>query len=266
MEAQTDVLAETLRVTVLGSSSSIPRPGRACAGYLIEGGGSSIVADLGNGVLGNLRRLTASEDLDAVVITHMHADHFLDVIPMRYELKYGPRSNDKKLKLYLPPDGEAMLRKLVDAFARESPADFIGEVFDVRTFDPARVLQIGETAIRVAPTRHYIPTFAVRFELESSCICYSSDSAPAPALVELARKAGMFLCEATLLPGERESGLRGHLSAAEAGTIASEAEVERLIVTHWPAETTAAELHAEASSTYDGPIGIADDLDQLDLI
>ncbi|HMD02896.1 MAG TPA: MBL fold metallo-hydrolase, partial [Candidatus Baltobacteraceae bacterium] len=155
---------ETLRVTVLGSSSSIPRPGRACSSYLIEAPGSSLVADLGSGGLANLRRYLPSERLDAVVISHMHADHFIDVIPMRYELKYGPRSNDRKVKLFLPPGGEAMLRKLVDAFTRESPHDFIGEVFEPITYDPSVPLQVGETTLRFAPTVHFIPTFALRAE------------------------------------------------------------------------------------------------------
>ena len=253
-----------LRVTVLGSSSAVPRPGRACSGYLVEAGGGAIVADLGSGALGNLHRVRASEDVDAVLISHMHADHFIDLIPMRYALKYGPRTHDRKVALWLPPGGEAMLRRLVDAFARESPYDFLGEVFAVREYDPEAVLRIGEVGVRFAPTEHYIPTFAFRLDAGSSGLAYSADTAPSTAVGALARGAGLFLCEATLLPGEREVA-RGHLSAAEAGALAERAEVRRLALTHYPMETSPDELLAAASATYSGELSVVDDVDVLEV-
>jgi ribonuclease BN (tRNA processing enzyme) len=265
VEASAPLSTATLRVTVLGSSSSIPRPGRACSGYLVEGGGSAIATDLGTGALSNLRRVLPSERLDAVVISHMHADHFIDLIPMRYELKYGPRTTARRVKLYLPPGGEAMLRRMVEAFARESRHDFLAEVFEVHTFDPEAALQIGETTVRFARTVHFIPTFATRYEVDRSALCYSSDAAPDSALTELARDANLFLCESTLLPNEVEPAERGHMSAAEAGLIAHNASVERLVLTHYPTETTPAELHSEAESRFDGPIAVADDLDRLEI-
>jgi len=266
VETSPSLSTATLRVTVLGSSSSIPRPGRACSGYLVEGGGSAIATDFGTGALSNLRRVMPSERLDAVVISHMHADHFIDLIPMRYELKYGPRENGRRLKLYLPPGGEAMLRHMVEAFARESKHDFISEVFEVHTFDPHVPIRIGETTVRFAQTVHFIPTFATRYEVERSSLCYSSDAAPDTNLTELARDANLFLCESTLLPNEREPAARGHMSAAEAGTIAHRAGAERLVLTHYPTETTPAELYGEAESKFDGPIAVADDLDRLEIL
>jgi len=266
VEASSPLSATALRVTVLGSSSSIPRPGRACSGYLVEGNGSALVTDFGTGALANLRRVTPSERLDAVVISHMHADHFIDLVPMRYELKYGPRENGRRLPLYLPPGGETMLRKLVEAFARESAHDFINEVFEVHTFDPNVAVRIGEISVRFAQTVHFIPTFATRYEVDGSSLCYSSDAAPDAVLTALAREANLFLCESTLLPNEREPGARGHMSAAEAGLIAHEASAQRLVLTHYPTETTPDELYAEAEAKFDGPIAVADDLDRLELL
>jgi ribonuclease BN (tRNA processing enzyme) len=265
VESSASLQTATLRLTVLGSSSSIPRPGRACAGYLIEGGGAAVAADLGTGALANLRHVMPSENLDAVIISHMHADHFIDLIPMRYELKYGPRANGRRVALYLPPGGEVMLRRLVDSFARESPHDFMGEVFDVHTFDPNATLRVGEMSIRFAPTHHFIPTFASRYELPGTCLCYSSDAAPDDTLTAFARHADIFVCEATLLPNEREPGERGHMSAAEAAMTARDADVARLVISHWPTETTAAKLHAEAAAEFAGPITVADDNDRLEL-
>ncbi len=246
-------------VTVVGSSCSIPRPGRACSSYLFEAGGRAIVADLGSGAFSSLSRFRSVESIDAVLISHMHADHFIDVIPMRYALKYGDNQPRRKPLLYLPPGGEAMLRRLTDAFARESNGDFMAEVFDVRTYDPARTLQIGEAAIRFAPTSHYIPTFAIRCDVAGASVTYSADTAPDDRVVDLARNSNVFMCECTLTPEAESERPRAHLSAREAGDLARKADVRRLLLTHYPATATAANLESQARAHYPGSIQIADD-------
>jgi ribonuclease BN (tRNA processing enzyme) len=257
--------SERLRVTVLGSSNSIPRPGRACSGYLIEGAGQAIVSDLGSGALANLLRLRPAESLTAVLISHMHADHFIDLIPMRYALKYGPRTHDRPVPLWLPPGGATLLRRMTNAFVSESPHDFMGEVFDVSEYAPDAGLAFGDLRLRFAPTAHFIPTYALRCELDGASVTYSADTAPAPELDELARDTGLFLCEATLLPNEREPGARGHLTAAEAAAIAGRAGVRRLALTHYPAETNAAELLTESGATFAGETLVVDDNDVLEV-
>jgi len=254
--------AEGLRITVLGSSNAIPRPGRACSGYLIEAEGTALVADLGTGALANLFRVRAAEDVDAIVISHMHADHFIDLVPLRYALKYGPRTNARKIPLWLPPGGEAMLRRLVGAFARESPHDFLGEVFEVAEYAPSGTLSIGAAQLRFAPTVHYIPTFALRCTCGTSSVTYTADTAPSEDVLALARDTGLFMCEATLLPGERET-TRGHLSAEEAGILSERAGVRRLALTHYPVETTPEELLSAAASRYSGELCVVDDVDVL---
>lgn len=250
-----------LRVTVCGSSCSIPRPGRACSSYLIEGNGTAFVADLGSGALANVLRSRSAESLDAVVISHMHADHFLDIVPLRYALKYGPRTNDRKVALYLPPDGEVMLRRLVAAFDGDAGSDFLGDVYDVRTYDPAAALQIGAAALHFAPTQHFIPTFAIRAQIGAAAVTYSSDTAPSDSVVTLARGSQAFLCEATLGIGEEDLEARGHSSAREAAGMAARADAARLVLTHYAATATPAEIARSAASAYGGPIDVADDGD-----
>ena len=248
-------------VTILGSSCSIPRPGRACSSYLVEGLGRALVLDLGTGALANLHRRKRAEQIDAVFVSHMHADHFLDVIPMRYALKYGERSNDRKVPLYLPPDGEAMLRRLVDAFARESPYDFLDEVFEVRTYDPHGVVRIGDAAVSFAPTTHYVPTYAMRCDFEGASVAYSADTAPDLGIAAFAHGCDLFVCEATLVPSDAEESAPGHLSASDAARLAESGEVRKLLLTHYPASTGPAELRRLAKPCYAGEIAIADDND-----
>jgi ribonuclease BN (tRNA processing enzyme) len=246
-------------VTILGSSSSIPRPHRACSCYLIHGPGNAIALDLGSGAFSNLRSVVHAEQLDAVVVSHMHPDHFLDLIPLRYALRYGPRSNDRRVPVFLPPGGEAVLRHMVAAFDAESTGDYLSEVYDIRTYDPAARLTVAGATLRFAATAHYVPTFAIRCELAGAALTYSADSAPEPRISTLARDADLFLCEATLAPGEVEDHGRGHMTAREAGALARAAGVRRLVLTHYGSQTSEAELIAEAGAAFDGELAVADD-------
>ena len=144
-------MAAAIRMRVIGSSPSVQRPGRACSCYLLRTRDSSIIFDIGSGALSNLHA--------AIDYPHMHADHFLDLIPLRYGLKYGPLLRDGRMPVYLPPGGEAMLRQLVSAFASEGPQDFLDEVFYIREYDPARALEINDLSLTFRQTRHYIDTY-----------------------------------------------------------------------------------------------------------
>jgi ribonuclease BN (tRNA processing enzyme) len=244
---------------VLGSSCSIPRPGRACSSYLVEFPGVAVVADLGSGAFANLIRHRTLEELDAVLISHMHSDHFIDVLTLRYALKYGDARRTKKLPLYLPPGGEVLLRAMAAAFHPESDGDFLGDVFDVLTYEPERRLQIGAASVRFAQTAHYISTFAMRFEASGRSIAYSSDSAPDDRVRALAAGADLFVCEATLSRAGEDERPRGHMSAREAAALAASAEAGRLVLSHYPASLDLAAMERDARQAFAGPLTIADD-------
>jgi ribonuclease BN (tRNA processing enzyme) len=248
-----------IALTVLGSSCSIPRPGRACSSYLIEAGGATLVADLGSGSFANLVRYRRPEALDGILISHMHADHFLDLIPLRYAMKYGERTSARKVPLYLPPGGERTLRQLCSAFAKESGDDFLGDVFELLTYDPAAVLRFKAAAITFAAAHHFVPTYAIRCDVEGRSIAYSSDTAPSPAVSALAAGADVFLCEATLREDEEFEPPRGHSSAREAGAMAAQAAAGSLLLTHYPATADPSALARGAAGAFNGAIDVADD-------
>jgi len=226
---------------------------------LIEFPGTAIVADFGSGAFSNLISRRTVREIDALVISHMHADHFIDLIPLRYALKYGDERREQKLPLYLPPGGEALLRAMTAAFHPETDADFLGSVFDVRCFDPERGLRIGNVDVRFSPTTHYIPTFAMRFEMDGASVTYSADTAPDERVIALASGTDVFVCEATLAPAAENETPRGHVSAREAAAMAASAGVERLVLSHYPATLDLATMERTARSAFAGSLTIADD-------
>lgn len=256
-------MAASMRVRVVGSSASVPRPGRACSCHLIRTREANILLDLGSGALANLREVMDYPDLDAIVITHMHADHFLDLVPLRYGLKYGPLLREGRMPVWLPPGGEEQLRALAATFPSEGPSDFLDEVFEIREYDPAGGLFVGNLSISFAKTIHYIDAYAVRVERDGASVCYSSDTAPCEGVVKLAHGVNLFLCEAALGLASEPGPIRGHLSAVEAGQMAQEAGARRMVLTHYGTEFAPGELEDAARSVFHGPCAIADDGTEL---
>jgi ribonuclease BN (tRNA processing enzyme) len=244
----------------------VPRIDRACSAYLVEDGGYAFSLDFGTGSFANMRRYADYDRLDAVVISHMHADHFLDLIPLRYAVRYGSKRRSNRLPVWMPPGGIAMLRTMTSVFAGEGNGDFLDDAFEMHEFDPARALELGPGRLRFAPTTHYIPSFAIRYEHNGTSMTYSADTAPDERVIALARETDLFLCEATLLAGEDEiGGVRGHSSAAEAARMAASAHVRRLILTHYAEGATSHDLDESARTIYTGEISVADDHEIIEI-
>jgi ribonuclease BN (tRNA processing enzyme) len=252
-------------LTVLGSSCSIPRPARASSAYLLETPAAAVVADLGTGGFANLVRFRTPESIDAVVISHMHADHFIDIIPLRYALRYGARTHDRRVRLLLPPGGTEILHAMVTPFAGEAGA-FLDDVFAIETYDVGKPVTIGDITLTFAPTKHYIDCFAMRFATPGLVLVYSSDTAPEDSLAGFARDATFLLCEATLTEAEEAIEPRGHLSSREAGLLAMEAGAKALFLSHYPASANPKEMARAAAASYNGPIHVLDDADRIDLV
>jgi len=216
----------------------------------------ALAIDFGSGVFSHLRSRTDPAQLDAVVISHMHADHFFDLVPLRYALKYELRRSEP-LPVFLPPDGARALRVMGNMLA--SSEAFFDGIFEIREYIPHDGLTFDGCAIRFAETVHYIPAYAMRIEVDDAVLTYSADTAPCDAVAELARDADIFLCEAALGALGKEYGRRGHMSADEAGELARRAEAKRLVLTHYGAGAEPSELSAAAARYFSGEITVADD-------
>jgi ribonuclease BN (tRNA processing enzyme) len=229
-----------MRLTILGGAAAGGNPGQGTSGYLVQSRGTAIVLDLGFGTLGELRRHANPRDLGAIVVSHLHLDHVLDLLALRYALAYNPRRTDRRVPVWLPPGGRAFFDRLAAALADDGDgAPYFDEAFAFSEYDPDAVLPIGEFMIRFAPTVHYAPCWAMRVEDGSGAraFAYTADTGPAADLLPLVGGAEVLVAEGAAndpLPADeaepREA--RGHLTATEAGELADRAGVHTLVLSH----------------------------------
>lgn len=239
-----------MRVTVLGKSPSWQDAGGACSGYLVEDGGTALLVDCGNGVFGKLKARRDYASLDALALTHLHADHFLDLVPYSYALTHGPRAGGPRPKLHAPAGATEVFRRVVGAWGAQ---DLIESSFELREYAPEDVLTIGSLRLRFAPTVHFVPTCAIEVRGEGGGrLVFGADTGPCDALVELASGADVLLAEATLVTPDE-----GHLTAVQAGEHAARAGVGRLVLTHITDELDDLAAVAQARRAFGGPVEVA---------
>ncbi len=245
-----------MRLTVLGRSPSWPDAGGACSGYLVEQDGTVLLLDCGSGVFGRLRAERDYADVDAVVISHLHADHVLDLVVFASALTYGPR------RLRAPdlhaPAGAAEAFGLLCRGGR-MPPDHIERAFALREYAPGDVLAAGGLQIGFHPVPHVGPTHAVAVGAPRAGgrrLVFGADHGPSGGLVDFARGADLLLLEATLDRPEAD-GQRCHLTPREAGEHAARAGARHLVLTHRSDELDDGAALAAASEAFGGPVELA---------
>ncbi|HEY8285923.1 MAG TPA: MBL fold metallo-hydrolase [Chloroflexota bacterium] len=242
-----------MRLTVLGASPACQNADGACSGYLLEQDDTAIMLDCGPGTFARLQRYARPEAVRAVIISHMHADHTLDLMQYRYYLDFlrDLRPEVPRPQLYLPPTGH---QRLLGVSAMQDPSEaFFSTMFDLSEYDPVLPLTIGPLSLRFVPVVHIPHTYAMRVSGGGE-FAYSADSGPCAGLLDVARDSDLFLCECS---NEEHSTYPFHLTPAQAGAYATDAGAHRLLLTHrWRLLGEEATL-AQARATYAGPLDIA---------
>lgn len=243
-----------MRLTILGGSAAGPNTGQGCSGSLVEIGSTRLVLDLGPGTLPELRRHTDFRTLDAVVLSHLHLDHVLDVLALRFALSYNPIPPPRRVPLWLPPGGLRFLDRAAAAFAEpDRNAAFFTEVFAVAEYDPERPLTIGRARLRFAPTVHFVPCWAIRVDHVdgSPGVGYTADTGPSADLGPLLTGAAVLLAEAAAPAATAEAAAeRGHMTAAEAASLAVAAGTPTLVLTHLWEENGTERAVSEAAAIF----------------
>jgi ribonuclease BN (tRNA processing enzyme) len=234
-----------VRLTVLGSSGGCPAPGNPASGYLIEHRGTTIWSDAGSGTFMRLMEHTDAGRLDAVVISHVHTDHCADLVALYGYLAYGP-SGRVPIPVYLPAGALQPIAGLV----RAGSEHVFFHVFDFRVVGDGDTAQVGDVTVQFAHTHHPVPTVASRFEAAGRSLAYSADTGPDGGFSALAAGADAALVEATAIGERTPHSYEYHLTALEAGAIAAEADVGRLIVTHVSPTVDSRVAVAEAAAAF----------------
>ena len=256
-----------MRVTVLGKSPSWQDAGGACSGYLVQADGQNLLLDCGNGVFAKLRERIDYVDVDAVAISHLHADHFLDLVPFSYALTYAPRQQPVPVarwpgtehpacpRLIAPSGARETFRRVVGAWGND---DLVENAFALEEYEAGAVVEVGPLRLHFQEVPHFTPTFAVNISSANGGgrFTYGADCRPAEELVEAARGTDLLIVEATL-PRPERTGVRGHLTPAEAGDHARRAGARRVVLTHISDELDALWARSEAEDAFGGHVEIA---------
>ena len=248
-----------MRLTILGGSAARPNAGQGCSGYLVDTGSTRLVLDLGPGTLPELRRHTDFRTLEAVVISHLHVDHVLDLVALRFALAYNPVRPAGPVPLWMPPGGEAFLAAVGSAFAGKAEGEtFFDDVFTITEYDPTSALTIGDARVTFTPTIHYVPCWAIRVEAnEGRALLYTADTGPDTDFSRLAGNIAVLAGDAGQPEPIKGEAVRGHSTATEMGSLATALGVETLVLSHLWEEVGRDRYAARAASTFDGPIVVA---------
>jgi ribonuclease BN (tRNA processing enzyme) len=248
------------RVVVLGGCGAWPEPGRACSGFVVEHDGFRLALDLGYGTLPRLLSLLGSATavgLDAVIVTHDHPDHVVDLHGLLRARLYDGR-HEPRIPLYSP---KAVVERI--AGLEDGDRSMPELVFAWRPL-PAGPYEVGPFRLESRALPHYVPNAGVRLSTPEHTVAYTGDTGPDPALAEVGRDADLYIVDATdrwqqagIPPGG--PGPPMNLTSREAGEAAAAAGADRLMLTHfWPGNDRN-RSRAAAAAVFSGEVLIADE-------
>ena len=236
-----------MKLTVLGCSGTFPSADSGCSAYLVEHDGFRLLVDAGNGAIGALQRYIGLLDLDAVVLSHLHADHCVDLIAYSYARRYHPE-RPPRLVVH-GPHGTA--ERLVQVFDRPPP-DGLHDIYDFRT-TTAGTSAVGPFAMALTPTAHPVECYAVTLTAGGKTLTYSADTGPSDDVVRGAKGSDLFLCESTWLD-DSDYPPALHMTARQAGEHAARAGVGKLVLIHTTAYLDQDAFVEQAAGAFDGPL------------
>ncbi len=211
-----------MKLTCIGRYGPYPRAGASCSCYLLMHNGKNIVIDMGCGSLTRLLALLRPADIDALVLSHLHADHMGDVLTLRYALDASKKMGQRTapLPVYLPAQPEI-----------ESGLIRAHGMISAQTIEDGMHTTICGLDVRFSLMPHPVPSFAMRFEADGKAFVFSGDTRETDRLAPFAHGADLLLMEAAFLSRDKVPGAP-HVDAVEAGAIALDARVKRMLVTH----------------------------------
>jgi ribonuclease BN (tRNA processing enzyme) len=242
-------------LTVVGCTGSMAGPASPASCYLVtaehEGRQWRVLLDLGSGALGALQRHTDPCSLDAVVLSHLHPDHCLDLTGLRVMRQHGPRPARGELAVHTPPGGA---ERMARAYGVTQAEPMKGMAF--HDLVDGIAVRVGPFTLTPYAVLHTVPAFGVRVEADGAVLAYSGDTDTCDALGPLLADADVALVEASYLEG-RDTSRGVHLTARRAAEAARDAGARRLVLTHLPPWTASQDAVAEAAQVWPGEVELA---------
>jgi len=238
-----------MKLTVIGFWGGYPKVNGATSGYLLEEEGFRLLIDCGSGVISKLQNYISPLDLDACIISHYHADHIADIGVLQHALivqKFITKHN-RKIDIYGHPYESYEFEKLT-----------YKDVTKGIPYEPEKTLHIGPFTVTFLKTIHSVECYAFRIEAGGKTLVYTADSAYQEAMIDFAKGADLLLSECNFY-AHMDGSKAGHMNSLEAGRIAKEASVGKLILTHLPHAGNLEDLVREAGEIYNGPISLAEE-------
>jgi ribonuclease BN (tRNA processing enzyme) len=237
-----------IRWTTLGSAP-FPTAEESCSGYLLQAGGANVLVDIGGGALAAMQHFIRLEDLHAVWISHLHADHFVDMPLLYYAFAFSDRPLRK-----IPVLGPVGWAARVEAFVKSAVDHKMSNYFQVVELKDRGIAEIGDLHIQARAVEHGVPAFGLSARFGDRRLAYTGDSGPCENLVTLAKGARILVSEVGTDVIEIPSV---HLSPEDAGITAAHAGVARLVLTHLAPGLGEDEAIERAASSYTGAIEVA---------
>jgi ribonuclease BN (tRNA processing enzyme) len=227
-----------VRLTILGTGTARPWPDTAASGVLVRTATTAVLFDIGSGIAARLQAELGADHLDGLVVGHLHADHWIDIAPLRYRFPWGD-ANPRPLPVRLPPGGRERLEALSGVIS-ERPG-FFDVAFEVSEYAADEALRFGDLTVTPRPRGHYVPAFTMDIVGPAGeRLVYAGDMGPSEELVELARGADLLVLEATLEDARFDDPRRGHLTPEEAIDHALRSGVRRAVLVHYPSDRRSA--------------------------
>lgn len=246
-----------MQLTILGSGTAIPVADRFPAGYLLAFGATRAMVDCGPGTLRRLAQAGVSiGELGAVLLTHYHTDHCADLGPLLFALRSPQFAGRAPLRVFGAPGLVRFVDKLTEAWPWLQPRGYELELHEVA---PGSFALDGATVAAV-PIRHTAQSLGYRVTAEGGTAAFSGDADECDELVDLARGADVFVCEAATPDGQK---LDGHLTPALTARYAERARCRQLVLTHFYPACDGHDLRTAAAAQFGGDVVLARDLLEL---
>ncbi len=254
------MVANYMEVVTVGSGTCVPSARRAGPCQLLRAWGYNIVVDMAAGSLRRLLRAGVRQgDIDLVLFTHFHPDHTGELLPFIFASKYGPGFKRKRPILVWGPEGlSRLLGGLAEAWGQWAEAEANKLVFEEIPVGIATNQQFPPFFIRTVHTNHTPQSLAYRIEgPDGTSVVFSGDTDFCRELIELSDGADLLVLECAAPEGKK---VTGHMTPSEAGRLAQEARVKKLVLTHFYPECDKSDILGPCRRMFNGPVILAEDM------